>query len=232
MAVLGSAELYIRRIEQTTNKRLLESFERVRAACDFLESSRAAITPTSVGRYCAERWGGPKSQSIRNAGDTLFAYLKARAAEQVLPAASRNSAYEPPIQDETVRAYIALLKAERDEAVRAKNRIINGLRTIPGVPVDELIRDGHIAKQSTARENRKSLPPQLRAAIENLLNPDVLALVGLELYRLRLRNAMTNRVLLEKQHIEALMDLLESEKTELHGVALPSISEGLKELAP
>lgn len=228
-----SSELYARLIEEATNTRLRESLERVKAACDFLESTRAAITPTSVGKYCADRWGGPKSQSVRNAEKTLFAYLKARSAEQVLPPASRAATYEPAIQDETIRAFVALLKAERDEAIRAKNRIVTGLRSIPGVPIDELIRDGHIDRsgQSTQFGTKpKSLPKEARTAIETLLNPDSLAAVGLELYRERLRNSITNHVLLDKPQVEALIGLLETDKKDSPLEILANDSHEPKEL--
>lgn len=208
-------EMYVRLLQDASNKRLRESLERVNAACDFLESSRAAITPTAVGRYCAERFGGPKAQSIRNAEDTLFAYLKARGAQQVLPAAARSSSFEPIIVDETVRAYVALLKAERDEAIRTKNRIVNGLRSIPGVPIDELIQEG-----LPLGDNRKVLTAAaemmvsaaVQDAVNRLFDPNALAAVGMELYRMRLRNRVTNQVLLEKQHVEVLTDLVQDKQ--------------------
>lgn len=223
MTTSVGSELYARLIEEATNKRLRESIERVKSACDFLESARAAITPTSVGRYCAERWGGPKSQSIRNADKTLFAYLRARSAEQVVPRKSRHADYEPAIKDETIRAYVALIKAERDEAIRAKNRIIAGLRTIPGIAVDDWIRDRHMnGSENGPIEEHKSrpLPGDARTAIETLLNAESLSAVGLELYRLRLRNATTNKVLLDKSQVEALLGLLKEERTETRPAVL------------
>lgn len=218
--------------ESATNRRFQDSLERVKAACDFLESTRAPITPTAVGRYCTERWGGPKAQSIRNAEATLFAYLKARRAEQVLPPPARNGDYEPQIQDETIRAYVSLLKAERDEAIRSKNRIVAGLRNIPGIPIDELIRDGHLSESSrktSAAPNGKVLKPQARAAIECLLDAGALASVGLELYRMRIRDSLTNQVLLEKQHVEALTELLERDKEADQPKSIADVNRDVKD---
>lgn len=229
MSIPVSSELYARLVEEATNKRLRESIERVKAACDFLESTRAAITPTSVGKYCADRWGGPKSQSIRNAEKTLFAYLKARSAEQVLPVASRVTSYEPEIRDETIRAFVALLKAERDEAIRAKNRIVAGLRSIPGIPIDELIRDGHLGQGGRPGQHEpkpKPLPKEARTAIETLLNQNALKAVGLELYRERLRNVTTNQVLLDKPQVEALVQLLEADN---RGTEVAVLTDGSRE---
>ncbi len=101
-----------------------------------------AISPTAVGSYCSDRWKGPKTQSIRNSQDTLFRYLQTRMAKQTLPVAAKKQSFEPVIHDETVRAYVTLLKTERDEAIGLKNRIIAGLRSLPGIPIDDLIASG------------------------------------------------------------------------------------------
>jgi hypothetical protein len=127
-------ELFASLTAGASNPRLKESLVRLKAACDFLEGSNVSITVTAVGKYCSDRWKGPKAQSIRNAKDTLFAYLQVRRAKQVLPVSSRKLSHEPLIQDETVRAYVALVKSERDEAIRLKNRIVVGLRSVPGLP--------------------------------------------------------------------------------------------------
>lgn len=210
-----SAEIYHRLIDEIDNKRLYESVKRVKAACDFLSATRSRITPTSVGHYCADRWGGPKSQSIRNANTTLFAYLKARSAEQILPQAKKIGNFEPVVQDENIRAYVNLLKAERDEAIREKNRIIVGLRKIPGIPIDDLIRNGGLTAIGPATQAvSKQISTELQSALEKLVNQEVLASVGLELYRHRIRNSLTNKVLLEKSGVEAILSLIASNTCE------------------
>lgn len=200
-------------MEAATNPRNKDSLLRIREACDFLESSRARITLTSVGRYCESKWEGPKAQSIRNAKDTLFAYVQARQSAQVLPSAATKGDFEVQIQDETIRAYVALLKIERDEAVRARNRVIEGLRQIPGVPIDELLATGFKQASRDAQDSvvpkSGDLPKALRSAVTKLLSPEVLATVGLELFKTRIRHMETNQVLLEKTEVEALITLLE-----------------------
>jgi hypothetical protein len=134
------------------------------------------------------------------------------------------------IRDETIRAFVALLKAERDEAIRAKNRIVTGLRSIPGVPIDELIRDGHVGQGGRPGQQHepksKPLPKEARTAIETLLNPNALKAVGLELYRERLRNVTTNQVLLDKPQVEALMQLLEAANK---GTEVAVLTDGSRE---
>ena len=192
------------------NTRARQSLERVKDACDFLEQSKAAITPTSVARYCESRWGGPKSQSIRNSSDTLFAYLQARRGVQVIPVSERTKEYEPPIRDEAVRAYVTLIKAERDEAVRMKSRIVQGLKSIPGIPIDDLLANGFkkVQIQHVHQAAPASLPPDAIDALQRLLNESNLLSVGLEIYKSRLRHSQTKKVLLEKADYEAILRLL------------------------
>jgi hypothetical protein len=193
-----------------TNPRARQSLERIKEACDFLESSKATITPTSVARYCESRWGGPKAQSIRNASDTLFAYIQARRGGQALPVADRKKDYEPPIRDEAVRAYVALVKAERDEAVRMKSRIIQGLKSIPGIPIDELLANGFKAAPTPQALAPATVPPAAIDALRRLLNESNLLSVGLEVYKSRLRHSQTKKVLLEKADLEAIQSLIGS----------------------
>ncbi len=210
-------------LSENINARLRDSLERVKAACDFLDSSGVAITPTAVGNYCSDRWKGPKAQSIRNAKDTLFAYLQLRRAHQVLPASTRKASREPLIQDETVRAYVALIKAERDEAVRHKDRIVAGLRTIPGLPIDDLIASGF--KPLAAKPERR-VSDEARGALERLFAAENLASVGLELYRHRLRHIATKKVLLEKADVETLLALTNSVGTTTSSAPLLQHADG------
>lgn len=213
MAQKRSEELYTKLFE-AAGWRLRESLDRVRQACDFFDSVSADINPTRIGKYCTGNWGGPKMQSIRNADATLFAYLKLRRAEQVIKPKRGNETFEPVIRDETIKSYVEIIKVERDQAIMEKNRIIAGLRTLPGVPIDKFIRDGHVPQMSNSTENTPHEAPrpvdhQVKLAIERLFNGQALAAVGLELYRKRIRNAITNTVLLEKPMVESLMALVQ-----------------------
>lgn len=189
------------------NPRLKQSLERVREACDFLEKSQVAISPTAVGSYCSDRWKGPKTQSIRNSQDTLFRYLQTRMAKQILPVAAKKQSFEPVIHDETVRAYVTLLKTERDEAIGLKNRIIAGLRSLPGIPIDDLIATG-FKPITGSKKDEAVISNEVREALSRLFTESNLASVGLELYRERVRHATTKKVLLEKPDVEALLALI------------------------
>jgi hypothetical protein len=210
-----SSIFYAGLIETSTSPRLKASLERVKAACDFFDSVTAEITPTRVGKFCEDRWGGPKMQSIRNAHDTLFKYLNARRAEQILKPTARKESARPVIRDETVRAYVEIIETERDEAVKAKNRIIAGLRTIPGIPVDDFIARGHKGLVEPEENNPASaadaatLSIAAKEAIARLFDAEALNKVGLELFRQRLRNKMTKEILLDKKMVDALLPLVD-----------------------
>ncbi len=207
------------------NPRLKQSLGRVKEACDFLEKSQAAISPTSVGSYCSDRWKGPKTQSIRNSQDTLFRYLQTRMAKQVLPVTAKKQSFEPVIRDETVRAYVTLLKTERDEAIGLKNRIIAGLRSLPGIPIDDLIASGF--KQVAGRKKEgTAISNEVREALSRLFTESNLASVGLELYRERLRHATTKKVLLEKLDVQVLLALIRAPEGSQGVAALPAPGSG------
>lgn len=199
---------YRKLIAQATSRRQRESLERVKQACDFLEKNRIRITPTSSGRYCVERWGGPKPQSIRNSVNVLFKYMRLRQAAQILPPSGSKTLKEPVITDEAVRAYVYLLREERDEAIRAKNRILKGLKSVPGISIDALI-SGQFGGSTGNPENETSADkPRLVAIARALLSPEKLDACGLELYKGRIRNTITGALLVEKADVAILQALL------------------------
>jgi hypothetical protein len=207
--ILGSTYDEVR--SKVSNPRQRVSLERIKQACDYLDVHGIKITPTSIEAYCRDHdWDGPKSQSIRNSRDVLMRYVDARRSGQMVHTKSRGTPVEPAITDESLRAYVQLLKQERNQAVAARARIEAGLRTIPGINVDELIRAGlNGSIQSPAVTPRKVDLP-LRKTISHLLNPDKLKECGLELYKDRIRQVLTRNVLLEKDEVAQLQALIAS----------------------
>lgn len=213
-------EVYETLLALITNPRERESLERVKKACDYLEPQGLKISASSVERYCVDReWGGPKAQSIRNSVDVLKRYLTSRESRQKLAPRKKRGELEPRIADETVRAYVNLLKEERDEERAARLRIEAGLRTIPGIPVDDLIRVGFGGKPAAPLKltGRLHLPHVAREAILRLLDGNALGDAGLQLHKDRLRQTSTGNVLLEKTQVLALRNLLSSEADEQSG---------------
>lgn len=205
--------LYESLITEATNPRQKTSLERVKQASDYLESNGLKVTPSSIERYCLDRgWDGPKAQSIRNSKDVLLRYVKLRQAGQRVDASHPKADAEPAIADETLRAYVQLLKEERDQAVATRRRIEAGLRLLPGIPVDDLIRSGlgGVAVQPSAAQgtDAPSVDHRVLNALRRLFEPAHLADCGLELYKERLRQVSTRNVLLEKDEVEALRRLL------------------------
>lgn len=205
--------LYESLIAKASNPRQKASLERVKHASDYLESNGLKVSASSIERYCIDRgWDGPKAQSIRNSKDVLLRYVKLRHAGQRVDTSHPKADGEPAIADETLRAYVQLLKEERDQAVATKRRIEAGLRRLPGIPVDDLIRSGlgGAAVQPSAAQGPDAQAVDHRAlnAIRRLFEPAHLADCGLELYKERLRQVSTRNVLLERDEVEALRRLL------------------------
>lgn len=207
--------LYGELVDKSTNMRQRQSLERIKLASDYLDSIGLKISPSTVERYCIDhQWDGPKAQSIRNSKDVLYRYLLLRQSGQKLND-TRKTAQRLAVADETVRAYIALLEQERDQAVAAQRRVEAGLRKIPGIPVDDLIRVGFGGEpREPKKPNNLSLSSALRSALKTLLDEKRLNDFGFEVYKDRIRQKVTRNVFLDKDHVQALRELLAPESGE------------------
>lgn len=198
---------YATALEQATNPRQRQSLERIKAACDYLETSGLKISPSTVERYCLDReWDGPKAQSIRNSKDRLMRYLQLRQSGQQWNKPAKSGSNEPIITDESLRAYVQLLKEERDQALAAKARIEAGLRKIPGVSVDAILRNE--AQPRNTLSPPETINPVAAKAIASLFNAEHLRSCGLEYTKDRVRHGLTKNVLIEKDEVLALRSLL------------------------
>ncbi|MNC09062.1 hypothetical protein D3C76_745860 [compost metagenome] len=199
---------------ESTNLRQRRSLMTIHKACEYLANENVEITPGSVERYCIEHdLKGPKAQSIRNS-PVLKRYLDLRKSGQVIKANTSASRPTPLIPDETLRAYVNLLIEERDQARADKARIVKGLRSIPGIPVDDLIRIGFDGVASTPSEPVR-LSPILTEALTRLFDDHILSDCGLTMRQNRLVSALTRNVLFAKEHLDAIQKLLESGKLAL-----------------
>lgn len=199
---------YTEMYEALSNPRQKASLQRVKAACDYLESTGLKISTTAIESYCLSRdWDGPKAQSIRNSRDVLLRYVDLRRSGQTVEQTPKKKTAEPDIADESLRAYVRLLVQERDQAVAARKRIEAGLRSIPGVNVDDIIRSGLTGTAAQVQPPVQMLTPAMLAAVHSILDEEKLANCGLELYKDRVRQSSTKNVLLEKADVEALRAL-------------------------
>lgn len=204
--------LFERLLEESPNPRQKDSLTKVKKAADYLEAQRMKISAGSIERYCIDHeWAGPKAQSIRNS-KLLIHYVKSRAAGQRLEVRGKNTIRKPLIPDETLRAYVQLLEDERDQAIASRRRIERGLRNLPGIPVDEIIRSG-FGQQNSVEEKILTafrLPNTTKEALNILFDEDALDSVGLQFHKDRVRHKVTFNVLLQKHHVTALRELLQS----------------------
>lgn len=202
---------YDQLIEQSANPRQRTSLERIKAACDFLEGNGLKVSPASVERYCLDRqWDGPKAQSIRNSTDVLMRYLQLRQSSQKWSKPAKAGSGKPKISDESLRSYVQLLKEERDQAVAEKTRIEAGLRKLPGISVDRLLRGEAVDALTPGLGERSSFAPNLQIAVGKLMDPVRLSACGMELFKGRLRQMTTRNVLLERDDVETLLHVLDA----------------------
>ena len=198
-------------LASVANPRQKASLERTKQACDYLDAHGLKISPATVEAYCLDRkWDGPKAQSIRNSKDVLLKFVELRRSGQTVHRRPSPSDAGPEIADESLRAYVQLLKQERDQAVASRARIEAGLRSIPGIKVDELIRVGTGAPSTMAPmvPRRDGLSADASRALSTIMNEEKLRECGLELFRDRVRQVSTKNVLLEKGDVTALRALL------------------------
>ena len=75
----SSTEMYQRLMEELSPKAKV-SLERVKVACDTIETSRGTMNYTRVADLATERFGGPRRQSVQN-NKTLKFYIAKRIEE-------------------------------------------------------------------------------------------------------------------------------------------------------
>jgi hypothetical protein len=131
------------------------------------------------------------------------------------------------IHDESLRAYVNLLREERDQAKADKTRIVKGVRSIPGIDVENLIRVGFGGTASAPRQEVR-LTPVVVDALTRLFNDQILSDCGLKMRKNRLINDLTGNVLLTKEHLEAVRALVESDSAPLAGSNQPFPMMGLE----
>lgn len=196
-------------ISECKNSRLKTSLKRLKSACDYLSKNGIKCSPSNVEKYCFDRqWDGPKAQSIRNSKDVLNKYVSLCQSAQITSSEDRPAPNEPIIADESLRAYVQLLKQERDMALAEKKRIEKGLRSIPAIDVDKLISMDSQTTPSTAHPKAKSVTDALTSeavnALRNLFDTQKLDECNLEIFKSRLRHKITKNVLIEKDDMEIL----------------------------
>lgn len=115
----SAADLYIRLLSELAPKARV-SLERVKTACDTIETARGTMNYTRVADVATERFGGPRRQSIQN-NKTLKQYIAKRIEESDCHQVSnkrreteisRFSSYPAPGLDAKTRQHIDLLRAD------------------------------------------------------------------------------------------------------------------------
>lgn len=111
------------------------SLANIKAAVDIVLKGSRERTLASVAAVCAERFGGPKYQSICNSSG-YRAYINARFAEARAEFIHSRSGAPPPAEAE---ALIALLQAQVHALAGENARLKKAFRSLKPVPIDRLL---------------------------------------------------------------------------------------------
>jgi hypothetical protein len=206
-----SDSVYEELIASIANPRQRESLDRIKAASDYLKKAEIKISLARIEHYCIDRWNGPKAQSIRNSTETLFRYVNSCIASQRLPGDVARKG-PPEISDESIRLYVEVILQELKDVKADRDRIKAGLRTIPGISVDRLLGATEQPEPDTVHTVAiaKPLRPKEILALAKILDSAALTKCGLELFKDRIRQQTTKNVLLEKEEVEVLRELVGS----------------------
>lgn len=213
-----SNDLYQNLIENSSGVKRQISLERLKEACDKLEKpvKAAVYTIADVGRFCERMWGGPKTQSIRNSPEVLERYVKVRIGEfteKSGPRADQTSGgkkqlnlAEPAVAQQQYMLALAEIEQLRAEVSRLKADVS---RYAP-MTTDQLIEACKLGGPSSVvpPEEAWRISPDAIKAIDTLLDTQRLKACELTLDHGHLVNEVNGNVLLAKDEVEALRQLL------------------------
>ena len=176
----SAKSLYRTLLENASSPRFKASLERVSTACDVLERQGAPITVAGVGHHCEGVYGGPKIQSIRNSKNGLALYIQKRASEQTgTKPKTKTGGDRPTIENESVRAYVATLEIQLDQANRELRRVREGIRQLQPLDPQGIgnILEDHL---KALPETSTKITQAERNDLVQFLDPDRLASCGIK----------------------------------------------------
>lgn len=182
----------------------LQTLERVKEACDTLETDQVEITVATVGQHCELNYGTPKEGSIRNL-KPIVAYIKERNKEQALSQQIQEDTKN--ISDPVALAYVQALEARAKIAERNFSTLKKFVATqVPPLDIDKFLAEADTQQFShLMREGKKPEPSKTLKEIGGILtNPERLAEFGLEIHKGALRHKINGQILLTREHMEAL----------------------------
>lgn len=183
-AAWDSARSYLAHLmEEARNPRERESIGRMAAAITALAREGGRITAAGVSRYCVDRWGGPRAQSIANNGKLAQLVGFARVAQGKPPSTPGSSGADGEllklVGDPAAKAAVQVMLTQLESARRETATIRRAMRRVSALGVISP------AMASAAVEDLESLarrvadgrlgegitfPPDERKAVQELLD--------------------------------------------------------------
>lgn len=170
-------------LEEARNPRERESIARVAAAVGILAREGGRVTAAAVGRYCVDRWGGPRAQSIANNGKLAQFVGLARAAQGKPLSANGPSGADGEllklVGDPAARAAVQVMLTQLESSRRETATLRSAMRRVSALGVISPAMAGAAVEDLEALASRiasgvggdgVTFPPDERKAVQELLN--------------------------------------------------------------
>jgi hypothetical protein len=212
---MNASDILFDELKAAANHKALKSIENLKAACDYLDNLDGAkrpkipITIRDVGAF-TEQLGSPTTPSIRNK-PKYVEYIRARADEQKFP----------PVAERVKPAEYKTGNLEADSLLYAKDNKIRILERQLGALRSAIANGNEYDLQASINGERRlalsagaelvvpavsPLNPELRETLAKIVDPTILAMVGLALENGRIKCPDRNsREFLGKKDVERIL---------------------------
>jgi hypothetical protein len=133
--------------ESLKSSKALEALDRVNEAIEFFTKEKVIFNVASIGRYCEDKWEGPKTQSIRN-NTLLSSFIKEKSKnvkKSISIVSKKNKNIDNfilnKVEDEEVKEYIKIQQEKYkllEEQYNNLKKITNQLKPIN---IDKMIEE-------------------------------------------------------------------------------------------
>ena len=187
-----------------------ESAKRIWDACEFLAKNKSTkITASAVGKYCSEKFGGPRAQSITNRQSSLAELVRCWDSFHQWESGRRRSSANVKsstvvIDDPTTAAYVAVMESQIQELRISNQRLNKAFREMKPLQIGVEVKES--ASNGTVTAAGGDITDLESDAIRRFLSADHLAKFDLHIDdRGRIKDG--TRVLVERPVVAVLSRL-------------------------
>jgi len=221
---MSAAEYFSELEASSLDERLKRSLERIKVACDRIESELKAaargktvlvdrpLSIANVGRKCTEMFGGPSADSITNnrvKEPRKALYIELRAAElEAVVSKQRRVDHLASISDPRIRLYVKSLENRNKELLDIIRGYSKRFREAPPATLNEMLDAGTDVLTTPASTPVPLVSKALSDAVHQLTSVEALTLVGLRIENDYVIEPISENELLQPHHVRALRALV------------------------